>query len=295
MFSNYLNPMTWTNFHSHNHFCDGKSPIEDHVKKAIQIGLPLLGISSHAPVPFDNTWSMKYERFPDYCCEIDNLKQKYSGFIRIYKALEIDYIPGQAGPSSRFIREAELDYTIGSIHFVGKYEDGRNWPIDGPQLDFGDGLQKIYHNDIKAVVKTYYGLTRKMITDDPPDIVGHMDKIKMHSQHGKYFAGDEKWYRKEVLETLDCISSANIIMEVNTRGLYKKKSRETYPALWVIREAFQRKIPIMLNSDSHTPDELTGEFRETTLLLLESGYRTQRILTDHGWEDIPFNEEGLLI
>ena len=286
--------MAWVNFHSHSQYCDGKSPIEDHVKAAIQQGLFALGISSHAPVPFDNLWSMKSERLPDYLEDIEKLSTKYGSAIELYKGLEIDYIPGKVGPSSKFIKDAHLDFTIGSIHFVGCFENGKDWPIDGPNSDFDSGLHQIYNGEMKRVVQKYFQLTRELINTERPDIIGHMDKIKMHGQSRHGFSEHLPWYRDEIMFTLETIQKSNIVMEINTRGMYKKKMKEPYPSWWVIEESKRMNIPLMINSDSHTPAELTNEFRTVSRKLSSIGYKTLRILTLTGWKDMEFNETGLI-
>ena len=286
--------MAWINYHSHNEFCDGKLPIEDHVRSAIEKGMPFLGISSHAPVPFNPPWSMRLEKLGDYITEITRLKNQYSASITIFKSLEVDYIPGKIAPNSDFIRQAGLDYVIGSLHFLGEFDDGTDFAIDGPTSDFTRGFNELFHRDIKALVKRYFELSREMITGHRPDVVGHIDKIKMHNRSDMYFNEQDKWYREEILKTLETVREKNIVMEVNTRGMYKKKATEPYPSAWVLAEAKQMNIPVLVNSDSHTPEELTREFETVTSLLIELGFSTQRILTDSGWQDVPFDENGII-
>ena len=235
------------------------------------------------------------EKLGDYIREIERLKQKYSSSIKIFKSLEVDYIPGKTAPDSEFVRRAGLDYVIGSLHFLGEFDDGTDFAIDGPTSDFKRGYEELFHEDIKPLVKLYYELTREMIRLHRPDIVGHIDKIKMHNVGGKYFDEQEKWYRDEVMKTLETVKVMNVVMEVNTRGMYKKNAPEPYPAAWILTEARKLKIPVLINADSHTPSELTLEFEKVTSLLLNTGFKEQRIFTENGWQDVPFNENGVII
>jgi histidinol-phosphatase (PHP family) len=50
--------------------------------------------------------------------------------------MEVDYIPGSIGPKSKAILDAKLDYTVGSVHFVDSFPDGRGWEIDGSHQVF---------------------------------------------------------------------------------------------------------------------------------------------------------------
>jgi histidinol-phosphatase (PHP family) len=287
--------MAWTNYHNHCHYCDGKFSVEDHVISAIEKNLIALGMSSHCPVGFENSWSMAKKDIPGYFEEIRSAKNKYHEQIEIYTSLEIDFIPDVVSPSDLFITELKLDYTIGSIHFVEAFEDGKPWEIDGSTALFELGLAEIHQNDIKKVVQKYFNLTRQMIRDTRPDIIGHIDKIKMHNRKKPFFSENERWYRNEVEETLKTLAVTGGIMEVNTRGLYKKYSDTPDPAPWVISRAYEMDIPVCINSDAHTPDEITLAFEYAASLVKEAGYDTIQVLLKDKWQSLPFDNQGVII
>lgn len=286
--------MSWTNYHSHCNFCDGSDEARVYAEAAAEQGMLAYGFSSHVPMPFYCAWSMKAERLSDYNAEIEKLKLEYKGRVQIYRSLEIDFIPGLIGPKTSFIKEASLDYTIGSIHFVDSFEDGTHWEIDGTAAIFEDGLQKIFAGDIQNAVTRYYDLTRMMVREECPDVIGHIDKIKMQNPDNKYFSEDAAWYKAEVLRTLDVIAGTKAIIEVNTRGLYKKKTTEPYPGKWMLTEILKRKIPVMINSDSHHPKEITAEFGGAASLLKEVGFETVKSFVDNKWQDFKFSENGIV-
>lgn len=287
--------MNWTNYHSHCHYCDGKMPPEEHILAAISQGVKAYGFSSHCPVPFENSWSLKKEALNDYLAEIDALKSKYAPQIEIYKSLEIDYIPGMISPNSKLITGAKLDYTIGSVHFVKEPANDFLWEIDNTTAKFKDGLQTLYQGDIRRGVHAYYAAIRDMVRSAPPDIVGHIDKIKMHNSTQPFFDENEAWYKKEVRQTLEEIKAAKLIVEVNTRGIYKKLSADPYPGPVVLKEIQQMNIPVCLNSDSHHPQEITKEFENAATLLKSTGFKKMRILYRGEWTDVAFSERGLTL
>ncbi|MEL6846638.1 MAG: PHP domain-containing protein, partial [Bacteroidota bacterium] len=92
--------MSWTNFHSHSHFCDGKGSPEEQVKSAIEKGMASFGFSSHCPVPFETSWAMKASALPEYLRETRRLQTSYADQIELYVGLEVDYIPSIIGPSA---------------------------------------------------------------------------------------------------------------------------------------------------------------------------------------------------
>ena len=75
-------------------YSDGKSTPREHVEEVLRQGLVKLGFSEHSPLPFDNTFSVKSERMPEYVAEIAALKEEFKDKIEILCGLEADYIPG---------------------------------------------------------------------------------------------------------------------------------------------------------------------------------------------------------
>lgn len=278
----------WSNFHTHSNYCDGKGAIAEYLTRAEAEGLKSIGFSSHAPLPFPCKWSMREESLPEYLREIESLKPVFQR-LEIYKGLEIDFIPGEVSPADFRKR---LDYTIGSIHFVDHFK-GKRWEIDNTLEVFKEGLQNIFENRIEKAVTRYYQLTREMITKSPPDIVGHLDKIKIHNLRDPLFEESELWYRQEIDKTLETVRESNSIIEVNTRGLYQNKSSTTYPSPWILERICELGIPVTLSSDAHQPADLTKEFQGTTGLLRQIGFKNFSILTGGSWKQVPIQEYGL--
>ena len=275
-----------TNYHSHSHYCDGKGSLEEQVQGAIAQGLRAFGFSSHCPVWFDNQWSMKAERLPQYLAETQALKLKYAGQIELYQGLEVDFIPKDPGlhplGPSHF---PTLDYCVGSVHYVGLNQFGQPWEIDGSSVEFLACLDSLYHSDIQAVIKKYYGIIRQMVETDPPHIVGHLDKIKMHNEARLLFEETEAWYVEEVEQTLQTIQKAGLIVEINTRGNYKR-GLDLYPSGWIIKRMKALNIPICINSDSHRPEEITASYSLAFATAKEAGYEEMRVLLGGKWQNV---------
>lgn len=281
----------WSNLHTHSRYCDGERSLHDYIEKALSLNMVSLGFSSHAPLPFGCKWCMNANHVTEYIHEINLLKASNQE-IKIYSGMEIDYIPGVISPKDF---KMMLDYTIGSIHFVNAHEDGSAWEIDGSHQTFMHGFENIYRNNIQEVISHYQELTREMIELARPDIVGHLDKIKIQNINNKLFDESDAWYREEYLKTLDVIEQAGTIVEVNTRGLYQNKSITPYPSPWLLDEIHKRNIPVTLSSDAHRPEELINCFEQTAGLLFEIGFRKLTILREGKWAPTDFTPHGLLI
>jgi len=285
--------MTWTNYHNHCKYCDGVEEIETHVQHAIHEGVVSLGFSSHSPVSFENKWSMEEKDIPAYLKDIQATKEKYSGQIEIYKSLEIDFFPDKSGFINKWTKDLNLDYSIGSVHFVDAFEDGMPWEIDGPLMTFEKGLEEIFDNDIRKVLERYFEYTIQMLEKDCPTILGHVDKIKMQNHHRLFFGENEPWYQNLLKQTLEVAAKSGVIAEVNTRGLYKKRASETYPGSLGLRLLKEFDIPICLNSDAHHPKEIVGEYQHTAVLLKNLGFKELMVLKNNKWQPMPYDENGI--
>jgi histidinol-phosphatase (PHP family) len=279
----------WSNLHTHSHYCDGKGTLSEYVEAARNGGMVSIGFSSHAPIPgVSCKWTMKMERLPEYLREIEKLKTVSEG-IEIYKGLEIDFIPGKISPNDY---RHTLDYTIGSVHFVDAYE-GTPWEIDGAHEGFRIGLNNIFRNDMRAALTRYYELTRQMVLQSPPDVVGHLDKIKIQNKPDTPFDESAPWYQEEIGKTLKVIQEAGVIVEVNTRGIYQKKSEHTYPSPWILERIHQMGIPVTLSSDAHHKDDLINQFQPTARLLTDIGFKRLSFFKGGTWNQLPFNLYGI--
>lgn len=276
------------NLHTHSHYCDGSAPPEAYIREALIQGFHTLGFSSHAPMPFENNFSVKDEHaLQEYALEIDDLKKKYKNQINIFRSLEIDYIPGIIADFDHFREMVRLDYTIGGVHLVRNPENEDLWFIDGPRQEIYDrGLTQIFDDDIRQAVTTYWQQMREMVNTQQPDVVAHLDKIKMHNKN-RFFTEQENWYEKQLDQTLDAIAKNGCIVEVNTRGRYKGRSDEFFPGKFALRKIHQMGIPVTLSSDTHKPPELSKYFDQARKLLREIGFGHLMIFTQAGWSETP--------
>ena len=258
------------NYHTHSIFCDGKGLPEEYVNKAIELGFTSLGFSSHAPVPFKNDWSLVEEKVMDYKNEIIRLKNKYKDKIEIKLGLEIDYIPDVTTSFENRRNDLELDYVIGSVHLVKSENNGELWFIDGPEEGYKKGMENLFSSPQKAV-EAYFNQINEMIIKERPNIVGHFDKVRMYNHDSLYFEENSDWYRDLINNTLNVFKQHNTIVEINTRGIYRKKLKDFFPQTWIIKECIKKEINLIVNSDAHSPNELNGYFDETYNMLKEFG------------------------
>ena len=247
-----------SNYHTHSNYCDGRASLREMVDFAVAHGFNVLGFSGHCPLPFENTFSIT--DYEGYCREVRDLKEEYKDRIEILLGLEFDYVPGMLEDFTPLTEQGGLEYTIGSVHLIpgNNHPQGADdlWFIDGPRWErYDEGLNRLFGGDIRRGVKAYFQQENEMIVKNRPTIVGHPDKIAMHNR-GRYFTEDEPWYEQLALETLSLIHEYGLICEVNTRGIYKGRHPDYYPSRRLIRQMKQWRIPLIVSTDAHMPDDL---------------------------------------
>lgn len=243
------------NYHTHCLYCDGKDSIAAFAERASEKGFQQLGFSSHAPLPMDTDFAIKESELPNYIQEIGEAQEKYPE-LQILKALECDYITEISHPFRSFKEQFNLDYIIGGVHLVIPENSRELWFIDGSlQEKYDQGMEQLFGNNVKKAITRFWEQTFEMIETEEFEIIAHLDKIKMHNKN-RYFTEDEPWYLRLVDHAIALIKKREIIIEVNTRGIYKGRCPDFYPSDYIIYHASQQNIPFVISSDAHKVSEL---------------------------------------
>lgn len=271
------------NLHQHSLFSDGKELPEAYAAKAVSLGFSAIGFTEHSPLPFSNPFSLAEEEVDNYVATIKQLQEKYNGKLNIYRALEMDFIPEMSTDFDFWKKRCRTDYLIGSVHLVKPEDTDELWFTDGPDFRiYDEGIQTFFGGDVKKAVKTFYHQTNQMIESQDFDIVGHVDKIKMHNQN-RFFSEDEKWYQYLVDETLELIRQKSLIVEVNTRGLYKKRSDSLFPDNRTLQKVKDLNLPVVITSDAHHSSEIGNLFDYAKQRLIDFGFRELMYFENGKW------------
>jgi len=254
-------------FHLHSTGSDGKLTPEEVVNNSIKAGVKYMCFTDHYPVSEEVTSWMKGFHSEEYCAEVQRLQKKYSKKIKIAFGAEIDWLENYASWTKKEIGKKKYDFILGSVHFL-KLKNGKYRQFYS--LDRVNELVKEY-GSIKALVHEYYSQLRKMVKSGMFDCIAHMDLIKMFNENSSLFSEEEQWYKEEVLESLEAISSSKMAIEINMSGL-KKPVQLQYPSIWILKEANLRGIPITIGSDSHDHGERNLHIADK--LAKEAGYNS---------------------
>lgn len=260
--------------------------MEDFVKFALAKGMRKFGFSSHAPLPFHTSWNMNLDDYPYYKQEYFRLKEKYAGQIELFLGLEVDYIEGVFNAHSDLYDTSDIQYKIGSVHYLDPLPEGRFFSIDGRFSDFKKRLDVVYNGDIRQAAERYFEISSNMVRNGGFDIVGHMDKISQNGMSCPDFNVKDKWYIRLVTDYLELIKTHGLMIEINTKSYVRLGI--TYPDVQFFPIIKELDIPVMVNSDCHHPDKITEGFEEVFQMLKKAGINSVMELSENGWDEVGF-------
>ncbi len=238
--------------HNHTPLCNhAQGSVEEYIKVAIQNGTQFFGFSDHAPMDFDPQYRMKFEEMQTYEREVLEAKEKYKEAITILLGYEVDYLPGHM---DKKVLDADVDYLIGSVHFL------EGWGFDNPEF-----IGQWKEQNIDEIWQKYFDTIEAMAEAKLFDIVGHFDLIKVF----KFMP--TKSITKMAENALKAIKKANMVLELNVAG-YRKDVQEAYPSQEILEMAFALEIPITFASDAHTPEQVSLFNEEIVNLARSVGY-----------------------
>ena len=271
------------NYHTHTHFCDGKENMRFFVEKAVELQLDHLGFSSHAPISSQYNFTLTEDKIPEYLNEIEGYQKKYPQ-LKIFKGMECDFIPGLTKNFSYYKENFSLDYIIGGVHLVKVPHSDDVWFIDGSKRETYDyGVAHFFNHDIKKAVTCFWEQTYEMIETQQFEIIAHLDKIKMHNQD-RFFKEDEDWYVKLVDHAVELIVKKNLIVEINSRGLYRLRCKDFYPSDYILQKLAKAKNRMVISSDAHKAEELLLYYEEAKIKLQNFGIEILAVFEDKKWE-----------
>lgn len=238
--------------HNHTVRCNhAEGSVDDYIQKAIELGIDIYGFSEHAPMDFDPEYRLRFEEMDAYASDILSARERYKDQIRILLGYEVDYLPGYMDER---VLNADVDYLIGSVHFLDK------WGFDNPEFIGG-----YRDRNIDEIWQTYFDATEAMAKTGLFDIVGHLDLIKVF----KFMPSKD--IRLLAKNALKAIRKSNMVLELNTAGL-RKPVAEIYPSGMLLEEAYALNIPITFSSDAHAVDQIGFGYEEAVAMARKVGY-----------------------
>ncbi|MDQ1340563.1 MAG: histidinol-phosphatase family [Campylobacterota bacterium] len=230
--------------HNHTKLCNhAEGEISQYIEKAIECGVKYFGFSEHAPMNFDEKYRINFEQMKEYEKSVLDAKERYKNSIEILLGYEVDYLIGYMDER---VLNADVDYLIGSVHFI------EEWGFDNPEF-----IGNYKNQNIDEIWQKYFNAIEDMAKSKLFDIVGHIDLIKIFNFLPK----------KNIIEiaknALFAIKEAGMSVEIYVAG-FRKPVAEAYPSPILLEEIKKLGIPITFASDAHKPEQV-GLFSDETL------------------------------
>jgi len=169
--------------------------------------------------------------------------------------LEIDHRPGDHGEIRNSICPYSFDYLIGSVH-----------EIEGWMFDHPDYVANFDLWDIDRLYEKYFFLVEDLVRSGIYDIIGHFDLIKINGHR------PSKKIEEFVFPILELAAKKDIVVEVNTSGIYKPVN-EIYPSLKILKICKDLRVPVTLGSDAHLPDHVGRDIALAAKILMQLGIK----------------------
>jgi len=258
-----------TDYHMHTPLCGHAiGAPRDYILAAQKQGLAEIGFSDHNPMPtqFDD-WRMAPDQLPQYIEMIQEAQREFPDYpVRL--GLECDFIPSFEDHIRHLAGQAEWDYLIGSVHYITP-----DWDVDNPKH-----LKRWQEQPVEEIWQKYFDAYTLMAESCLFDFLAHPDLVK---KFGHRPEGDLSRFYKA---TLDAVAEAGVVLEINTAGL-RKDVHEIYPSRDFLVAAHLRNIPIVINSDAHSPKEVAADFDAAYMLARDVGYT--EVMTFKGRKAVP--------
>lgn len=241
--------------HNHTTLCNhANGTMDEYIQKAIDLGVDVYGFSEHAPMKnFEDGYRLTFDKKEFYENSVKELNSKYSNDIKILLGYEVDFIEGDYLLYE--IINSNVDYLIGSVHYLGK------WGFDNPEF-----ISEYKNRDIDKIWEEYFYGIKQMALSGKFDIAGHLDLIKVF----KYLPNKD--IRTIAFDALKTIKKSNMAIEINPAGL-RKPIGEQYPSKNLLELVFELDIPISFGSDAHSVDQVGFEYETVSNLAKKIGYR----------------------
>jgi len=252
----------FSSMHTHTVLCDGQDDVEIMCRAAYEKKLYAIGFSAHAPITkhtgIESSWNLKDEKVDEYVSQVLAAKSRWKGKLEVFLGFEVDYIKGLRSPLDSDIKEINPDYIIGSVHYIVHPNGSEPFTVDGPPEEFERGLKNTFGGNAQALMHYYYDATAEMIAMGGFDILGHPDIIKINNKEKNLWPQEIEFCRQK--EIAHATGKADLIVEINTGGINRKKTSEVFPSLSFLRLFQEENVPVIITSDAHKAADICGNY-----------------------------------
>ena len=262
-------------YHVHTTWSDGTGSVEECVARALELGLPELGIADHvspAPRPGEDWW-VPPDRLGEYVHDVRRAAERHDD-LTVLAGLEAEFVVGREAELDRLLDAYAWDFVVLGVHVV----DG--FVFDDP------GLRR----DARwarpdELLAAYYRTMRRAAEYGRGDILAHFDYIGLWGHE----PGPAVW--PEIDAALDALAASGAALELNTDRI-SDPAGVMYPSREILGRARERGIPLVIDSDAHEAEHVGRLWDEAIEHAAAAGYRETLRVSDHTRVPLPPAEAG---
>lgn len=255
-------------------FCEhARGTLRETLEAAVDAQFRTYGVTEHAP-RYEDRHLYASERakgytpdrleadFEAYTTESRRLQLEFGDHLRVLRGFESEVVPSATYVDRmRSLRERHaFDYLVGSVHHVNEIS------IDESAAVYREAVESC--GGFEALAETYYLAVERMIEDLRPEVVAHLDLVKLHAPADIDLATPR--IRRAAVRALEAARARRCILDLNTAA-WRKGLTEPYPAPWLVEIAGVKGIPFCFGDDSHGPDQVGYGFARAMRYLLAHG------------------------
>ena len=170
----------------------------------------------------------------------------YCDFVRgtpLKLGIECDFIPGTEEATAELLQARDLDYVVGSVHFIGEGDSA----VDHTGFDVWEGS-----DDPDEIWRRYFEALAACARSGLFDILAHPDLVKV-------WGGARPLPERDLRAFYEPAVEGGIAVELSTAGL-RKPVGELYPAFGFAQLCVEAGAPFALSSDAHLPAQVGFEY-----------------------------------
>ncbi len=254
-----------SDYHLHTHHSgDSKAPMEDMIKRAVELGLKEICFTDHMDLDYPDCYDLPKDPFtldiPAYRSELFKYKEMFADDITVKYGIEIGMQKSCLEANKSIVRDNDFDFVIASIHLV----DG----LDPYYESFwsGDTVENIYNR--------YFDATLENITlFSDFDVLGHLDYMSRY-----VFPKDDKTYSYErfndrIDEILKYLADNGKGLDINSKVLASDPDGTPNPCPEAIKRFKELGGRIItFGSDAHAPAGIAAGFDRLRDIALSCGF-----------------------
>ncbi|MCX7748050.1 MAG: histidinol-phosphatase HisJ family protein [Clostridia bacterium] len=248
--------------HVHSSFSgDSEMHPDDAISQAIHLGLQGIAFTDHLDIDYPDFDEKFLIDFKKYSQTMDDLKDKYSGKLKVLKGIEVGIQPHVVDETRKTVESYDFDMVIASVHIIDK-------------MDPYTGKYFIGKSKNEAFIRYLECILDSVTLFHNFDVIGHIGYIRRYCNYDDRSLS-YKDYGDLVDSILKTVISKGKGIEVNTSGFRPGSGLgTTIPEIDIIKRYKELGGEIIcLGSDAHYPEHIALSFDKARDLLSTVGFR----------------------